>query len=58
MTSTRPYREALSHDEAMRRILEGSGTQFDPRLVDLFAGLVDEGVVDRIRAETGAHESG
>ena len=34
ITSDRVYRTALQHDEAMRRILEASGTQFDPRVVE------------------------
>jgi len=33
MTSDRPYRRALPTDEAVRRLLEGSGTQFDPLVV-------------------------
>mgnify|MGYP001060655256 CR=1 FL=1 len=36
MTSNRSYRNALSVDEAYKRILEGKNTQFDPELVDLF----------------------
>ncbi|PLS02155.1 HD-GYP domain-containing protein [Neobacillus cucumis] len=36
MTSNRSYRNALSVDEAYKRIIEGKGTQFDPELVDLF----------------------
>jgi putative two-component system response regulator len=36
LTSVRPYKEALSHEEAVRIITEGSGTQFDPVLVDTF----------------------
>jgi diguanylate cyclase (GGDEF)-like protein len=35
MTTDRPYRKRLSHDEAVRRLREGAGTQFDPRVVDL-----------------------
>jgi len=34
ITSDRVYRAALPHDEAMRRIIEARGTQFDPRVVD------------------------
>ncbi|MED1471583.1 HD-GYP domain-containing protein [Bacillus salipaludis] len=34
MTSTRSYRSALSVEEANSRIIEGSGTQFDPELVE------------------------
>src|SRR5919197_487912 len=39
MTSDRSYRAALSHEEAMRRLEEGSGTQFDPVCVRAFATL-------------------
>lgn len=33
MTSDRPYRSALPYPEACRRLAEGSGGQFDPRVV-------------------------
>jgi len=36
LISVRPYKEALTHEEAVRIIVEGSGTQFDPTLVELF----------------------
>jgi len=36
MTSNRSYRSALSVEEAYKRIIEGSGTHFDPNLVELF----------------------
>jgi len=36
MTSTRPYRRALSHDEAIRELKANSGTQFDPEVVKAF----------------------
>jgi putative two-component system response regulator len=36
LTSIRPYKEAYSHEEAVRIITEGSGTQFDPKLVEVF----------------------
>jgi diguanylate cyclase (GGDEF)-like protein/putative nucleotidyltransferase with HDIG domain len=39
MTTDRPYRKRLSVDEACRRIREGSGTQFDPAVVDVFLSL-------------------
>jgi putative two-component system response regulator len=39
LISDRPYKMALSHDEAMRIITEGRGTQFDPGLTDLFVSL-------------------
>jgi len=34
ITTDRVYRKALSHDEAMHRICEARGTQFDPQVVD------------------------
>ena len=42
LISNRPYKVAFSHEEAMRNIAQGRGTQFDPDLVDLFLGLSDE----------------
>ncbi|WP_258009801.1 HD-GYP domain-containing protein [Bacillus thuringiensis] len=36
MTSTRPYRKALSTKEVYNSIIEGAGTQFDPELVTIF----------------------
>ena len=33
MTSDRPYRQRLSHREAVRRLTEASGSQFDPDVV-------------------------
>ena len=45
MTSNRPYRAALSVAEAVGRLREGSGVQWDPDLVDVFIGLVAEGAI-------------
>jgi putative two-component system response regulator len=36
LTSKRVYKEAFSHEEAKRIILEGCGTQFDPDIVEAF----------------------
>jgi putative nucleotidyltransferase with HDIG domain len=36
MTTGRPYRSALTDEEAMREIREGRGTQFAPAVVDAF----------------------
>ena len=33
MTSDRPYRRALSHDDALAELRRNAGTQFDPRCV-------------------------
>ena len=42
MTNDRPYRKAMSHEEAKAEILRCSGTQFEPRLADLFLKLLEE----------------
>jgi HD-GYP domain-containing protein (c-di-GMP phosphodiesterase class II) len=39
MVSSRPYREGLPFEEAERRLLQARGTQFDPRVVDIFLPL-------------------
>ncbi len=39
MTSDRPYRPSLSADEAVRELLKGSGTQFDPDVVDAMLAI-------------------
>jgi HD-GYP domain-containing protein (c-di-GMP phosphodiesterase class II) len=39
LTSRRPYKEALSFDEAMSILEKGRGTHFDPRVLDLFSGM-------------------
>jgi HD-GYP domain-containing protein (c-di-GMP phosphodiesterase class II) len=42
MTSTRSYRPALSHEEAIGEIKRCSGTQFDPKLAEIFISISDE----------------
>lgn len=42
LISERPYKKALSHEEAVKIISEGKGTQFDPVLVDLFIEIENE----------------
>ena len=42
MTTDRPYREALSPEEAIDEILQFRGTQFFPELADAFAEMVRE----------------
>jgi diguanylate cyclase (GGDEF)-like protein len=45
MTSDRPYRDALSHEEALRELEAHAGGQFDPRCVELLVGHVRAGAV-------------
>jgi HD-GYP domain-containing protein (c-di-GMP phosphodiesterase class II) len=35
MTTDRPYRRRLSHREAVRRLTDGAGSQFDPNVVSV-----------------------
>lgn len=47
MTSDRPYRKAFGHREALRRLQQASGTQFDRAIVSAFMELtVREGEFD------------
>lgn len=41
MVSDRPYRKGLPPAEAKRRLIESSGTQFDPEVVNCFLKIVD-----------------
>jgi diguanylate cyclase (GGDEF)-like protein len=41
MVTDRPYRGALPHEEAVRRLQESSGTQFDPTAVAAFVRLYE-----------------
>ncbi len=41
MTTDRPYRKALAHDEARHRLAAGAGTQFDPTLVEAFLDAIE-----------------
>jgi diguanylate cyclase (GGDEF)-like protein len=41
MTSPRPWRPALTHEEAIHELLEGANTQFDPEIVEVLIGHVN-----------------
>jgi diguanylate cyclase (GGDEF)-like protein len=43
MTSARPYRPALSREEVVKELRKGAGIQFDPKLVEVFIGLIKGG---------------
>jgi HD-GYP domain-containing protein (c-di-GMP phosphodiesterase class II) len=42
MTTDRPYRKALSVDEAVKELRENAGSQFDPEFVDIFISILQE----------------
>jgi diguanylate cyclase (GGDEF)-like protein len=45
MTTDRPYRKKLSTREAIRRLEENAGSQFDPDVVETCVGIVREAAV-------------
>ncbi|MDO8736954.1 MAG: diguanylate cyclase [Thermoleophilia bacterium] len=49
MLCDRPYRKALKPDDALEEVRKGSGTQFDPQLVDIFVELVKRGEGNEMR---------
>jgi len=42
MTTDRPYRRALSREQAIAELKRGAGTQFDPMVVQVFVRLEEE----------------
>jgi len=42
MTTDRPYRKRLSHPEAVRRLREGAGSQFDGRVVEVALSVLTD----------------
>jgi HD-GYP domain-containing protein (c-di-GMP phosphodiesterase class II) len=53
MTSDRPYRKGLTHERALQILREEAGTQFDPRIVEVFANLPCEVLTGQIEVLTG-----
>lgn len=47
MTAERPYREQLSDTDAREQLAAGSGSQFDPRVVDALLAVLDAEVPAR-----------
>jgi diguanylate cyclase (GGDEF)-like protein len=41
MTSDRPYRKAMSVEDAIAELRANAGTQFDPKIVDAFVKLIE-----------------
>jgi diguanylate cyclase (GGDEF)-like protein len=46
MTTDRPYRRRLSHREAVRRLAEGAGSQFDPHVVEVALRVLEQHAED------------
>jgi len=56
MVSNRPYRDGLPVDEAVRRLVKDSNTQFDPGVVQPFIKIA-EAEVSTVFAATGTSQS-
>jgi response regulator RpfG family c-di-GMP phosphodiesterase len=52
MTSPRPFREALTHEEAIARLSEGAGAGFDPEVVRTFVEFEPLARIRRTVAES------
>ena len=48
MSSERPYRPAIDAEKVLNEMRRCAGSQFDPSLVDVFMGIIEEGLPDRI----------
>lgn len=42
ITTNRPYRKGLDHEDAVREIIARSGTEFDPKIVDTFLECIED----------------
>jgi diguanylate cyclase (GGDEF)-like protein/putative nucleotidyltransferase with HDIG domain len=49
MTADRAYRAAIGHDAAQQELRDGSGTQFDPKVVEAFLAVLTRGRKTRTR---------
>ena len=45
MTATRVYRKKMGIEYAVSELKRGSGTQFDPKLVEIMLSLIADGVI-------------
>ena len=49
MTSARPYRPALSLEQVVKELRQGAGHQFDPQLVEVFIGIIEAGLPEKVK---------
>jgi putative nucleotidyltransferase with HDIG domain len=56
LSSDRPYRRALTREDALAELRRSAGSQFDPRLVDLYERLYGEGRIQVASQPLAAEE--
>ena len=56
MTTDRPYRRRLSHGEALRRLKQGGGSQFDPSVVEVALRVLEQPRPQPIPADPDAEQ--
>jgi len=50
LVSERPYKKPFTHEQAVEIIKEGSGTHFDPKIVEVFLSIAEVFLVESKRA--------
>jgi diguanylate cyclase (GGDEF)-like protein/putative nucleotidyltransferase with HDIG domain len=50
MSAARPYRPALCAEKVITELRRGAGSQFDPRLVEVFIGIIEAGLPEKVKA--------
>lgn len=51
MTSDRPYRKAMNTEEALAELIQNSGTQFDPKIVEVFVQIINEEIDLKLQSD-------
>ena len=57
MTTPRPYRDMVSHEEALGELKRCAGTQFDPQIVELIDQILHQGMEVNPEKHTTEHSS-
>ena len=49
MSSARPYRPAFCGEKVLKELRRGAGSQFDPKLVEVFIGIIEAGLPEKVK---------
>ncbi len=52
LTTDRPYRKGMAPEIALSYIKDGSGTHFDPQIVDIFDRMCRDGIIKKLMNES------